>query len=88
MGWKIKSLLLLIAVIISGAAPASNWRSHLSHYQVIAVAQGGQKIFAANRNGLFSYDLANKGFETKTTVEGLSDSGISTIQWSSPGVPC
>ena len=82
MGWKIKSLLLLVAVIILGAAPANNWRSHLSHYQVIAVAQGNQKIFAANRNGLFSYDLVNKGFETKTTVEGLSDSGISTIQWS------
>ena len=82
MCWKNKSLLLLMALIISGAALANNWRSHLSHFQVIAVAQGNQKIFAANRNGLFSFDLVDKNFETKTTVEGLSDSGISTIQWS------
>jgi ligand-binding sensor domain-containing protein len=74
-------LLVLLTLIISGAAPANNWRSHLSHYQVIAISQGGQKVYAANRNGLFSYDLVNKSFDTKTTVEGLSDSGISTIQW-------
>ncbi len=82
-GVKIRSwYLVLLACSISGAAPANNWRSHLSHFQVIAVAQGNQKIFAANRNGLFSYDPASKSFETKTTVEGLSDSGISAIQWS------
>ena len=83
MGHYIKSLVIvLLACHISGAAPASNWRSHLSYYQVIAVVQGNQKIFAANRNSLFSYDIANKNFDTKTKVEGLSDSGISTIQWS------
>ncbi len=82
MGLKIQYLLIvLFSCFISGTAPASNWRSHLSYYQVIAVVQGNQKIFAANRNGLFSYDLATKGFDTKTTVEGLSDSGISVIQW-------
>ena len=83
MGILIKTwYIALLACIISEVVQGSNWRSHLSYYQVIAVAQGNQKIFAANRNGLFSYDLVTKDFNTKTTVEGLSDSGISTIQWS------
>ena len=83
MCWEIRCLLfVLLSLVISGAAPANNWRSHLSYFQVIAMAQGNQKVFAANRNGLFSYDLVDKSFDTKTTVEGLSDSGISTIQWS------
>ena len=61
---------------------ATNWQSHLSYYQIIAVARSEQKIFAANENGLFSYQLSDKTFTTFSRVEGLSDSGISAITWS------
>ena len=59
-----------------------NWRSYLSYYQTIAIAQGDQKIFSANEYGLFSCQVADKSFETYSRVEGLSDSGISAIGWS------
>jgi len=75
-------ILMMICVLIYGKIPANNWHSYLSYYQIIAITKGNQKIFAANENGLFSYNFSDKSFETKSRVEGLSDSGISAISWS------
>ncbi len=76
--------LLLIVIGISGSIqlPANNWHSYLSYYQIIAIAQGDQQIFAANENGLFAYQPSDNSFQTRSRVEGLSDSGISAISWS------
>ncbi len=75
-------IFVVIGVFVFFEIPANNWRSYLSYYQTIAITQGDQKIFAANENGLFTYDLSDNSFETKSRVEGLSDSGISAICWS------
>lgn len=75
-------IIAIIGVICSGEIPANNWRSYLSYYQTIAVVQGNQRVYAANENGLFSYDPGDNSFETRSRVEGLSDSGISAISWS------
>ena len=75
-------LLFLIGISISNQVHANNWHSYLSYYQIIAITQGDQKIFAANSNGLFSYQSSDNNFETWSRVEGLSDSGISAIGWS------
>lgn len=75
-------ILVVIGVFFSGELLSNNWRSYLSYYQVIAIVQSDKKIFAANEYGLFSYNLSDKSFETKSRVEGLSDSGISAISWS------
>jgi len=83
MNAKLRTLIfVMIGISVFSEIPANNWHSYLSYYQTIAIAQGGQKIFAANGNGLFSYNLSDKNFETKSRVEGLSDSGISAISWS------
>lgn len=75
-------LLIVIGVSVSGEIPAHNWRSYLSYYQTIAIAKSDKKIFAANKNGLFTFDPSANSFETWSRVEGLSDSGISAINWS------
>ena len=75
-------IFVIIAVTISLELTANIWRSYLSYYQTIAVAQGNQLVFAANENGLFSFNPADNRFETYSRVEGLSDSGISAIGWS------
>jgi ligand-binding sensor domain-containing protein len=74
--------LLVIGVSVFCETPGNNWHSYLSYYQTIAVVCGDQKIFAATGNGIFSYSLSDKSFETRSRVEGLSDSGISAISWS------
>ena len=80
---KLRTLIfVMIGVSVFCEIPANNWHSYLSYYQTIAIAQGDQKIFAANQNGLFSYSLSDNTFETKSRVEGLSDLGISAICWS------
>jgi len=71
----------MIGIFAFNELPAKNWHSYLSYYQIIAVAQDDQKIFAANENGLFAYQLSDKSFETRSRVEGLSDSGITAIDW-------
>ncbi len=83
MNAKLRTLIfVMIGVSVFSEIPANNWHSYLSYYQTIAIAQGDQHIFAANGNGLFSYNLSDKSFETKSRVEVLSDSGISSISWS------
>ncbi len=83
MNAKLKAFIfVVVGVFVTCEIPANNWHSYLSYYQIIAVTQGGQQIFAASENGLFSYNPSDKSFETKSRVEGLSDSGISAIGWS------
>lgn len=83
MNAKLRKLIfVVIGISVFFEIPANNWRSYLSYYQIIAIAQGDQIIFAANENGLFSYNNSDKNFGTKSRVEGLSDSGISAISWS------
>ena len=83
MSAKLKILLFLVlGISLSMVGSANNWHSYLSYYQIIAISQGGQNIYAATGSGLFSYNLNDHSFETKSRVEGLSDSGISSICWS------
>ncbi len=83
MSAQLKKLFCLVTgLLLWFSVPAIKWHSHLSYYQIIAVVQSEQKIYAANENGLFSYQLSNNSFTTVSRVEGLSDSGISTIGWS------
>lgn len=84
MSVRLKQLLVLLGVIsLSIPVTSNNWHSYLSYYQIVALAQSDQKVFAANETGLFSYQLSDKSFSTISRVEGLSDSGISAISWSS-----
>ena len=69
-------------MLLSISTIANKWHSYLSYYQIIAITQSDRKIFAANENGLFACQLSDQSFETYSRVEGLSDSGISTICWS------
>jgi len=75
-------IFLMIGISASLSTRANVWRSYLSYYQIIAITQGNQNIFAASESGLFSYNLSDNSFETWSRVEGLSDSGISAIGWS------
>ena len=82
MNLKLSVLIFFVAGIYSSNQILANkWHSHLSYHQINNVVTGDQKIFAANENGLFSYALSDKTFETRSRVEGLSDAGISAINW-------
>lgn len=82
----IKYITRVLLFIISWSAAAQDfstlWEGHFSYYNIIDVAQGDNKIFAASENAIFSYDIDTNDIETITTVEGLSGELITTIKYS------
>lgn len=62
-----------------GAQEIGRWRDHFNFSQTLFVEIMGDKVFAAQRNGLFILDR-DGGIERLNKVNGLSDIGISTIK--------
>ena len=58
------------------------WTGYFSYYNIKDVVSGGDKIYAASENAIFSYDSQTKEFNEITTINGLSGEDISTIYYS------
>lgn len=59
--------------------PVRSWRAHISYNSLVSIANSPTLIYAANRNGLFSYDPASGEVATLNRLNGLNDSDITTI---------
>ena len=57
------------------------WREHLPYQVTKDVTASGKKIYAATPFSLFSVDIASKEIERLSKVSGLSETGISTINY-------
>ncbi|OZV70693.1 type IX secretion system anionic LPS delivery protein PorZ [Winogradskyella aurantia] len=58
------------------------WQAHYSYNDIIDVAEGSTKIYAAAQNAIFQYDPSSDELKTITTVQGLSGEQITTIYFS------
>ncbi len=58
-----------------------NWREHLPYQGANDLAASGNKVYAATTYSLFSVDLESGEQERISRVSGLSETGISTIQF-------
>lgn len=58
------------------------WRDHLSFTYSIAVTESPTKVYTASAHGIFSYSKIHHNIEKLTKVNGLSDIGISEIEYS------
>ena len=75
-------LLMLISRIFYGQTPVGTWSDHLKYNSTDCVTVGTDDIFASTGSSIIIY---NKGFaELKklSRIDGLTESGISTIGWS------
>lgn len=80
---KIFVLLVYFLPIISFTQDFSAlWQGHFSYYQIQDVVKGGDKIYAASENAIFTYDVLTNELGEITTVNGLSGESISTIYYS------
>ncbi|VAV86331.1 Immunoreactive 84kD antigen PG93 [hydrothermal vent metagenome] len=83
---KKKSAVLIIVALCSVFTRAQDftalWEGHFSYLNITDVVQGGNKIYAASENAIFSYDLNSSEIEKISTVNGLSGELISTIHYS------
>ena len=77
-------LLILIsfkAIAQSEFPPIGSWREHLPYQGAIDVTASAKKIYAATPYSLFSVDIVTAEIERISKVAGLSETGVSTIQY-------
>jgi hypothetical protein len=61
--------------------PIGGWREHLSYNSTINLAVTPNRIYAATPNALFSVSREDKEIERWSKVGGLSETGISTLNY-------
>ena len=80
---KVISLIVyLIPFFHFGQDFSALWKGHFSYNDIQDIIKGGDKIYAAAENAIFTYDLQTNEFDEITTVNGLSGESISTIYYS------
>src|SRR5690349_11822514 len=57
------------------------WRVHLPYQDGIAVTEGTDRIFAASKAGMFSYNLVDESLERLSKVNGFSDVEVATLRY-------
>lgn len=75
-------LLAFWSVATFAQVPIGSWRDHFSYRKAQCVAFGDDKVYASASNGLFWYQPSTGLTQTVSTVNGLSDVGISAITYS------
>ncbi|MCB0395978.1 MAG: hypothetical protein KDD36_04965 [Flavobacteriales bacterium] len=58
------------------------WRDHLPYQNVKRIARADDRIYCATNFGLFEYSFTDQSIQRLSSVNGLSDFGVSTIEWS------
>ena len=59
----------------------TQWRDHLPYSQCISVKEVGSRIYCATSNSLFYFDKEDNSVQRVNKINGLSDIGISTINY-------
>lgn len=57
------------------------WRDELPYFQCISVTEAGSRIYAATPYAIFYFDRGDNSIQRYTKITGLSDIGISTINY-------
>jgi len=82
---KISFLIVFIFLVFrafSQQIGIGEWRDELPYYMCISVTEDETKIYSATPYALFYFDKADNSVQRITKINGLSDIGISTINYS------
>jgi len=77
-------LLSLFSFIVPGLSQETSigmWRDELPYNQVISVTEAENYIYAATPYAIFSVDKENRSVQRMTKINGLSDIGITSINY-------
>lgn len=75
---------VLFCCLVSSAIAqlkTGSWRDHLPYSRCKKVVQVGTKIFCATNHNIFTYDIRDNSIQKLSKITGLSDIGISTIDY-------
>ncbi|MCP4551016.1 MAG: hypothetical protein GY834_03005 [Bacteroidetes bacterium] len=80
---NIFTLILVFGVIFghSQQIPIGHWRDHLPYSKTISLSEDNNRIYCATPYSIFYYNKADNSLERLTKVEGLSDVGISKVDY-------
>ena len=62
--------------------PVDSWRTHNSYNSLVAISNGPENIYAAASTALFTYNPVNQEVNPITSLSGLNDTDITTIDYS------
>jgi hypothetical protein len=75
-------LLLLISKILPGQTPVGSWSDHLAYNTADCVVVSTDQVFASTGSSLIIYNKPFAELKKMSRIDGLSETGISTISWS------
>jgi hypothetical protein len=75
-------LLILIPIRSHSQTPVGSWSDHLAYNSVNCVAVSTDQVFASTGSSLIIYNKTFAELKKMSRIDGLSETGISTISWS------
>lgn len=76
-------LLLFFGVLNSnGQTPVGTWTDHLTYNTAKSIAVGSEEVFASTGSSIIVYNKEFSELKKMSRINGLSETGISTIGWS------
>jgi hypothetical protein len=73
--------LSMLTMAANAQIQLGDWRDHLPYSHCIKVAKASTKIYAATDNNLFVFDTHENSIQKLSKISGLSDMGVSTIEY-------
>jgi len=77
------AFLLSVTFSLSGQNPVGAWSDHLTYYSARNIAIGQGEVFASTGSSVIVFNKEFEELKKISRVQGLSETGISTIAWSS-----
>lgn len=74
--------LLSLHLSAQTAASIGVWLDHLPYNEGVDIVENDNLVYAATRQGLFTYNNVDKTIERLSKVNGLSDVGLTCLGWS------
>ncbi len=82
----LRNLFFLLFVLFSftgyGQLRLGEWREHLPYQKASKLVKAGDRLYCLTESGLFSYSLQDNELVAYSKTSGLSESEISTVEWS------
>lgn len=76
------NLLLLLPLLLRGQTPVGTWSDHLVYTAAECVAAGKEEVYASNGSSIIVYNKSFAELRKMSRIDGLTESGIATIEWS------
>jgi len=76
------ALLILLSTLLQGQTPVGSWSDHLVYTTADCVTAGTDEVFASTGASIIIYNKQYSELKKMSRIDGLTETGISTIAWS------